>query len=353
MKKLIQIFLFTVLISCDTELPAEIPPFQSEIVVNSIIRSDTSISVVLSNSISILSYDIPTLLEGASINLFENDVLIGELKDTVLYPEENQLFYIPNAAPIDKLVGIYYMAYAPKNGIPYRLEIAHPDYPPAIVTTQIPEKTSDFEIVLNEPTVEWYDLNSSGEQVPGGMRYRPTIKIKDAPKTNYYEIAVIGESPEELRQYNDQGDVISTQNIKHLYEVYFTSDDIVFDEVSKPELLDGRNEFEGENGIVFSDLLFENQEYSFEIDFIVPVGARTNRNGVLGDFYRRFFIEIRSLSEDYYQYKRTVEIQESNIDDPFAEPTQIHTNVQGGLGIFAGYNVELFEFSLEEFISEE
>lgn len=40
----------------------------------------------------------------------------------------------------------------------------------------------------------------------------------------------------------------------------------------------------------------------------------------------------------YYRYHRSVYQQQSNAEDPFAEPTQIYSNVQGGLGVFASFN---------------
>ncbi|MFD2515032.1 DUF4249 domain-containing protein [Pontibacter locisalis] len=40
----------------------------------------------------------------------------------------------------------------------------------------------------------------------------------------------------------------------------------------------------------------------------------------------------------YYQYHQTVLSQENDGGNPFAEPRQIYSNVQGGLGVFAAYN---------------
>lgn len=48
-------------------------------------------------------------------------------------------------------------------------------------------------------------------------------------------------------------------------------------------------------------------------------------------------IQFLNCSEEYYLYKKTL-IQYYNVNDnPFSQPVQIYSNVEGGLGIVAGY----------------
>ncbi|MEO1434434.1 MAG: DUF4249 family protein, partial [Bacteroidota bacterium] len=49
-------------------------------------------------------------------------------------------------------------------------------------------------------------------------------------------------------------------------------------------------------------------------------------------------IEVRSVSEAYYRYQRTLVLFDFNRGDPFAEPVTIFNNVEAGLGNFAGYH---------------
>jgi len=44
------------------------------------------------------------------------------------------------------------------------------------------------------------------------------------------------------------------------------------------------------------------------------------------------------LNVDVHYYKYHKSLSSNNEDNPFAEPTLIYTNINGGLGVFAAYN---------------
>lgn len=76
-------------------------------------------------------------------------------------------------------------------------------------------------------------------------------------------------------------------------------------------------------GILFNDNLFNGKTIDFRVSADSPPIKR---------------IILVSVSEEYYQYFTTKQLQENTQGDPFAQPTQIFTNIENGLGIFAGYN---------------
>jgi hypothetical protein len=47
-------------------------------------------------------------------------------------------------------------------------------------------------------------------------------------------------------------------------------------------------------------------------------------------------VALASLSEENYEYQRTAQLQDEVSRNPFAEAVLVHSNVRGGLGIFAG-----------------
>ncbi|MES2731674.1 MAG: DUF4249 domain-containing protein [Bacteroidota bacterium] len=47
---------------------------------------------------------------------------------------------------------------------------------------------------------------------------------------------------------------------------------------------------------------------------------------------------ICNTDRHYYEFHRTLAIQAQNRDNPFAQPSPLYTNIQGGLGVFAAYN---------------
>ena len=53
-------------------------------------------------------------------------------------------------------------------------------------------------------------------------------------------------------------------------------------------------------------------------------------------------MSILNADEAYYKYHRSIE--NSNNDNPFAEPSLIYSNITGGLGCFASYNMSTKEY---------
>lgn len=94
------------------------------------------------------------------------------------------------------------------------------------------------------------------------------------------------------------------------------------------------NGFSGENSSpfrnnFFADKLFEGQEFTLELK-IQPVGKNI--------FINKIELRLHSISASYFDYLNTRLIQNRTRNDPFAQPTQIYSNIENGLGIFAGYS---------------
>lgn len=49
-------------------------------------------------------------------------------------------------------------------------------------------------------------------------------------------------------------------------------------------------------------------------------------------------VYLLNVTEAYYRYHESIRQQTANRDNPFAEPTLIQGNIQGGFGCFGGYN---------------
>jgi hypothetical protein len=45
---------------------------------------------------------------------------------------------------------------------------------------------------------------------------------------------------------------------------------------------------------------------------------------------------LLTIDKNYYEFERT---SQSYADDPFSDPVNIYTNIEGGLGVFAGYQI--------------
>jgi hypothetical protein len=67
---------------------------------------------------------------------------------------------------------------------------------------------------------------------------------------------------------------------------------------------------------------------TLQLDILIPYNAIT-------DLPTSLTLEWRSLSKEFYKYHLSLSSQNNN--SPFAEPNAIYTNVNGGIGVFAGY----------------
>ncbi len=56
---------------------------------------------------------------------------------------------------------------------------------------------------------------------------------------------------------------------------------------------------------------------------------------------RRVFVELRSITKEYYKYHSTLARQLIVRQDPFAEPVTIYNNIEGGYGNFSGFSPDV------------
>ncbi len=109
------------------------------------------------------------------------------------------------------------------------------------------------------------------------------------------------------------------------YRAYFsTTDQVLISEIDAG--LGEARVFFGR--AVFRDEMFNGNTRSFRIRL-----ESFNSPGTLD-------LRLLSISEDAFRYFRTLERYAYAEGDPFAEPVQVFTNIEGGLGIWAGANVE-------------
>lgn len=69
------------------------------------------------------------------------------------------------------------------------------------------------------------------------------------------------------------------------------------------------------------------------------------------NFYQRYrlasvSINLMTVSEPYYRYREAIIRQNRSRNNPFAEPVLIPSNIDGGLGCFAGYNNSILSLRL-------
>lgn len=62
------------------------------------------------------------------------------------------------------------------------------------------------------------------------------------------------------------------------------------------------------------------------------------------DYKEEYWLEVTGMSEDYYKYEKTYVKQVENKSNPFASVIEVYSNIENGVGIFAGYNRQMIHF---------
>ncbi|MCB9503892.1 MAG: DUF4249 domain-containing protein [Deferribacteres bacterium] len=167
----------------------------------------------------------------------------------------------------------------------YTVHVSAPGYTDVSASSAIPIATQ-----IDSIRTRW--LNYAGSK-----ELELTIYLTDPIDIdNYYQLSI-------LEVYIYEG-----------YGIYmdYDSDDLIFG---------------NSGGTTFTDDLISGKSYGIK----VGLEAWQVDSGVLQ-------INLLSASEDFYKYYTSYRQYEDTDENPFAEPVFVHSNIENGLGIFAGFN---------------
>jgi hypothetical protein len=93
--------------------------------------------------------------------------------------------------------------------------------------------------------------------------------------------------------------------------------------------LDSLQEF----NLLFDDRLFDGDEYVLSVSCFEhrPTEAFPEQEFL-------YAMTLKSLSQDYFKYRITYNLQQQSKGDPFAQAVQVFNNIRNGYGIFAAFN---------------
>ena len=83
------------------------------------------------------------------------------------------------------------------------------------------------------------------------------------------------------------------------------------------------------SGVLFGDQSFDGQDKTMSFQFY-----RITEQQAKGNIQLRW----RNVSESYFKYSKTANVHFESRDNPFATPSDIFTNIEGGLGYFFLHN---------------
>jgi hypothetical protein len=254
-----------------------------------LLQGDTAVSVLVSNSKSILdpesAYDLP---DDAVVKLFKNG---NEFVD-LTYEAMSSLYQatIPNG--ISSQGGDVYQLTAKLTG--FEQVMAEQTMPPP-------------PLILNAEYEFEGTINSDGDRVDELI---VDIKDTEAAKTNYYGIKLFWF----YYDFDSNGDTLATYRV-----------DVGLD--SNDPLL----QYGAPYGLVFNDESFSGGTYQVRCNPYYTIGPDTDLE-----------VEVHQLTKDAFLYIRSLNQYYDAIGNPFAEPVTVHNNIEGGYGVFTLANRTIY-----------
>jgi hypothetical protein len=297
MKKLIP-FLLLLLSACELVVEVNVPFDPTKIVVNALQRTDSTWYVELTHTKRVT----------------------GRVEYGYVYiPEATVVIHNPDGTSetlsVDQY-GIFRGVSRPEQGETYKITVDAPNMGSAEAEMTVPLVVSIVDVKWDSTGVEEQTSKPYAfyVNIPFTVTFRDPQDIK-----NYYGVQVA-----ELiqRDYQDYDGNMIRDTIWRVRENRIEDDPGI---ATKDEAK-----------ISFPDNTFDGQTYTahFTNQFYIEQGE--TRLKVL--------VQLLSLSEDYYKYRETKNLQSDVMGDPFAQPVQVFSNVSSGFGIFAGNSLDVREW---------
>ena len=299
------------LAACDFEqvIELDVPPYEPRLVLGGFPTPDSVFAVRVGRSASTLdprTVDDDLLLSTARVVLFAD----GAFLDSLHYvgpTTQGDYYEVPGY--YSSVRGLH-----PEAGRTYTLRVEAPGFPPAEATTTLPTPptfTAAFE--------------GFGAPNPQGRPARLAVALDDPPGDQTYGLSVSGRTTLDGAPYVRAYPFLSA-------EPAFRESLGDIDEAIAVDFFDVG--FEPGNGLrafsrtYFRDDLFAGTAFAFDLDVLLFGDAEGQT---------QLTVTVASLDEDYARYQQTIALQSQTEGNPFSEPVRIHSNVEGGLGVFAGY----------------
>ncbi|PIF06628.1 MAG: hypothetical protein CSA36_00560 [Draconibacterium sp.] len=282
-KVYLYILLFAILvISCEKEVILDFK-HQPKICLNGLLSPDSIISVRLTLSHGLDSFDTFVPVMGAVVKIYEEEMLMGVLSS------KGKGYYSLNKKPVE--------------GRSYTITAKADNLPAVTATTTLPLKPIvEFQkettgYLGNDSTMVEFDLE---------------VQIKDKPGENYYWI-----SKNWIIQNRSYGGPIQEVNTPYLDS---------FNKITDTEARYGYTLF---LGVRLTDEGFDGQSLNFNIPgFFENIPYRYTKS-----------VQIINADKHYDKYMKSsiINRMKETSDLPFYEPIQIYSNIENGYGIFGSY----------------
>jgi len=276
---------------CEKEIPFEGEDARTRIVMQSFLQPNNFFVVQLTESKSVLESkwdDYPPIL-GASVKMYKNGSYVEDLIQDPSNPD-----------------GLYYYFGLVEPGATYRFDVTHPNFEGVSGTTRVPETTPVFTAELIDTTgTEWTLEVTVNDVAPGPTHFLFELSFSQFGTNN------------QLAYFYSNDQFLQTP------QGYF-------------DPVDPYQYFNGE--AFFTDDHFNNGTYSFRLEFYADFWTTQQ--------FDHLDVVVKHASDDYYLYQFSGQLQQWVDGDPFAQPAQVHNNVENGIGCIGSFNPAVVRIDL-------
>ncbi|MCB0594284.1 MAG: DUF4249 domain-containing protein [Phaeodactylibacter sp.] len=309
LSQLVILPLLLTIFGCEQPSSLRLEKPDPKLVVVSNFTRDKAVQVFVSKSQSILDEETTEYVLDATVEIYEDDVYLETLSLVEPMHAEAEVPYYTTRNLV------------PKVNTTYTIQVDASCCASATAKSRIPNSIdfssvsiSDFTLVESQDTEEFF------------VNYRVKMSFEDpGEEKNYYHISLL----QQINEYSfNEGDTAITDSY-HLSLVF------------NPEENGNGRVAHINGGLLLEDNMSNDGEV---IDFEIPLNIRLKKNEEL---LGQLFLELRAVTEEYYRYFSDLSLQKESSGSPFAEPVFIYDNIDGGLGVFAGYNSSLDSLYLQ------
>lgn len=286
----------SLLSSCIKEVELNLDELPQKVVVNGLICPDSlfKVHVTLTSAMGVEK----ELIDNATIKIFKDGI------------------YSTTLAAIGD--GWYQGTY-PDPEITYRVEVKVPGFDMVYAETSIPKYPDIVDA--------FYEKSNSPYDDATFYHAKTTIIFQDDPNQhNYYQTEreyIFSDQPKEI-----DPSILTDSELNYNPLFLFFSDVLFNGEIKNLTTMGG--------GWISGGLGGGNTNY------------QNNYKRDFGPVSKEYYLGVKSWTQHYFNQSN-----DSDINDPLTllfkgEPTEMYTNVQGGYGVFAGYNFQKLEIDAHE-----
>jgi len=292
-KTLFSLLSACVLLSCEKEVNIPIEYTEPKLVVNGLFNTDSLWEVEISASQYIYDNGLPPLIDDAQVRVRDAS---------------------GNSVALSGQGGGIYTSSTEKPAVGqiYTLEVSHNNYVNISASNELPNTVSVQQIDWQQQTI-----------VNGEMYRKINVTLDDSPEDDYYMIRI------SATFWEDKWDTLTGQwdSVLVLWPLLFMTQSPAVENVNLNEEVPS---------ITFTDNLFNGSQYTIDL--------------LLADYFfseekesiETIYIATSSISQEYYWYETSYQnYMNAQGTGFFSQPVQVYTNIQNGLGVFAGYSTRI------------